>query len=33
MTLREYIARTLSILNIEQAEDEDFEDALKYVVI
>lgn len=35
MTLKEYIARTLSILNItnDSDEDEDFEDALKYVVI
>lgn len=36
MSLMEYIARTLSVLNIEMAaedEDEDFETALKYVVI
>lgn len=35
MSIVEYIARTLSMLNItsEQDEDEDFEDALKYVVI
>lgn len=35
MTLKEYIARTLSILNItfEQDEDEDLDDSLKYVVI